>query len=126
LLQADDGVALLLEGLLLARTRDAEDHRFALELRELSVPLLQRLLRRLASGALPLEHRLGVDKSGPLLLELPLSPLAGGALLQEPVLRDGERSNLGVEGDLQLVGLLGPLLGRARPLLSLALLALRL
>jgi hypothetical protein len=51
--------------------------------------------------------------------------LAGGTLLQEPVLRDGERRNLGVEGGLQLVGLLGPLLGRARPLLSLALLGLR-
>jgi hypothetical protein len=46
--------------------------------------------------------------------------------LQEPVLREGERRNLGVEGGLQLVGLLGPLLGRARPLLSLALLGLRL
>jgi hypothetical protein len=78
-------------------------------------------LRRLASGALPLERRPGVDKSRPLLLELPLSPLVGGALLQEPVLRDGERTNLGVEGGIQLVSLLGPLLGRARPLLSLAL-----
>jgi hypothetical protein len=65
LLQVDDGIALLLEGLLLARTRDAEDHQFALELRELRVPLLQRLLRRLASDALPLERRPGVDKSGP-------------------------------------------------------------
>jgi hypothetical protein len=79
--QADDGVALLLEGLLLARTHDAENHQFALELRALSVPLLQRLLCRLASGALPLERRQGVDKSGPLLLELPLSPLASGTLL---------------------------------------------
>jgi hypothetical protein len=126
LLKAVDGVALLLEGLLLARARDAEDHQFALELRELRVLLLQRLLRRLASGALPLERRPGVDKSGPLLLELPLNPLAGGALLQEPVLRDGERSNLGVKGGLQLICLLGPLLGRARPPLSLALLGLRL
>jgi hypothetical protein len=41
LLQADDGGALLLEGLLLVRTRDAESYQFALELRELSVPLLQ-------------------------------------------------------------------------------------
>jgi hypothetical protein len=75
---------------------------------------------------LPLERRPGVGKSSPLLLELPLSPLAGGMLLQEPVLRDGERRNLGIEGGLQLVVLLGPLLGRARPLLSLALLGLRL
>jgi hypothetical protein len=59
------------------------------------------------------------------LLELPLSPLAGGTLLQELILRDGERRNLGVEGGLQLVGLLGPLLGRARPLFSLTLLGLR-
>jgi hypothetical protein len=81
----------------LTRTRDAENQQLALELRELRVPLLQRLPRRLASGALSLERRPGVDKSGPLLLELPLSPLAGGTLLQEPVLRDGERSNLGVE-----------------------------
>jgi hypothetical protein len=32
LLKATDGVALLLEGLLLARARDAEHHQFALEL----------------------------------------------------------------------------------------------
>jgi hypothetical protein len=126
LLKAADGVALLLEGLLLARTRDAEHHQFALELRELDVPLLQRLLRRLASSTLLLERRSGIDKSGPLLLKQPLSPLAGDMLLQEPILRDHERSNLGVEGGLQLVGLLGPLLSRARPLLSLAVLGLRL
>jgi hypothetical protein len=59
------------------------------------------------------------------LLELPLSPLAGGTLLQELILRDGERRNLGVEGGLQLVSLLGLLLGRTRPLLSLTLLGLR-
>jgi hypothetical protein len=100
LLQADDGGALLLEGLLLIRTRDAESHQFALELREISVRLLQRLLRRLTSGTLPLERRPGVGKSGPLLLELPLSPLAGGTLLPELVLRRGERSDLGVEGGL--------------------------
>jgi hypothetical protein len=87
LLQADDGGALLLEGLLLVHTRDAENHQFALKLRELNIPLLQRLLRRLASGTLPLERRPGVGKSGPLLLELPLSPLVGGTLLQELVLR---------------------------------------
>jgi hypothetical protein len=109
----------------LARARDAEHHQLALELRELRVPLLQRLLRRLASDALPLERRPGIGKSNPLLLKLLLSPLAGGTLLQEPVLRDGERRNLGVEGGIQLVGLLGPLLGRARPLLGLALLTLR-
>jgi hypothetical protein len=56
LLQADNGGALLLEGLLLARTRDAENHQLALELRELDVPLLQGLLRRLVSGMLPLER----------------------------------------------------------------------
>jgi hypothetical protein len=109
----------------LARARDAEHHQFALELRELRVPLLQRLLRRLASNALPLERRTGVGKSSPFLLKLPLSPLAGGTLLQELVLRDGECRNLGVEGGLQLVGLLGPLLGLVRPLLGLALLGLR-
>jgi hypothetical protein len=80
LLKAVDGVTLLLEGLLLACAHDAEDHQFALELRELRVPLLQRLLRRLASDALPLELRPGVGKSSPLLRELPLSPLAGGTL----------------------------------------------
>jgi hypothetical protein len=51
--------------------------------------------------------------------------LAGGALLQELLLSDGERRDLGVEGGLQVVGLLGPLLERARPLLGLALLRLR-
>jgi hypothetical protein len=45
--------------------------------------------------------------------------------LQEPVLRDGERRNLGVEGGVQLIGLLGPLLGHACSLLGLALLGLR-
>jgi hypothetical protein len=125
-LKAVDGVALLLEGLLLARTSDAENQQLALELRELDVPLLQRLLRRLASGTLPLKLRPGINKSGPLLLELPFSPLAGGTLLLKLVLRRGERSNLGVEGGLQLVGLLGLLLSRTRPLLSLALLGLHL
>jgi hypothetical protein len=81
LLKAVDGDALLLEGLLQARARDAEDHQFALEPRELRIPLLQRLLCRLASDALTLERRSGVGKSSPLLLELPLSPLAGGTLL---------------------------------------------
>jgi hypothetical protein len=103
LLKAAEGLALLLEGQLLARARDAEHHQLALEFRELSVPPLQRLLRRLASDALLLERRPGVGKGSLLLLELPLSPLAGGTLLQEPVLRDGERHNLGVEGGLQFV-----------------------
>jgi hypothetical protein len=116
---------LLLEGQLLARARDAEHHQFALELRELRVSALQRFLRRLASDALLLQRRPGVGKGSPLLLKLPLGPLAGGTLLQELVLRDGERRNLGVEGGLQIVGLFGLLLERARPLLSLALLSLR-
>jgi hypothetical protein len=51
--------------------------------------------------------------------------LAGGTLLQELVLRDGERHSLGIEGGLQIVGLLGLLLEHARPLLSLALLSPR-
>jgi hypothetical protein len=51
--------------------------------------------------------------------------LAGGALLQELLLSDGKRCDLGVKGGLQVVGLLGPLLKRARALLSLALLRLR-
>jgi hypothetical protein len=49
--------------------------------------------------------------------------LAGGALLQELLLSDGERRDLGVKGGLQVVGLLGPLLQPARPLLGLALCA---
>jgi hypothetical protein len=77
------------------------------------------------SDALLLQCRPGVGKGGPLLLELPLSPLTSGTLLQELVLRDGERRDLGVEGGLQIAGLLGPLLERAHPLLSLALLSLR-
>jgi hypothetical protein len=125
LLKDVEGLALLLEGQLLALARDAEHHQLALELRELSVPPLQRLLLRLASDALLLERRPGVRKGSPLLLELPLSPLAGGTLLQELVLRDGERCGLGVEGSLQIFGLLGLLLERARPLLSLALLSPR-
>jgi hypothetical protein len=55
LLQADDGGALLLERSLLVRVRDAEGYQLAIEPRDISVLLLQRLLRRLASGALLLE-----------------------------------------------------------------------
>jgi hypothetical protein len=51
--------------------------------------------------------------------------LTGGTLLQELVLSGGERRDLGVEGGLQVFSLLGLLLERARPLLSLALLSLR-
>jgi hypothetical protein len=78
------------------------------------------------SDVLPLERRPGIGESSPLLLELPLGPLAGGTLLPELVLRRGERGDLGVEGGLQLVGLLGLLLGCPRPLLGPALLGLRL
>jgi hypothetical protein len=114
LLKAPDGLALLLEGQLLARAIDTEHHQLSLELGELGVPVLQRLMRRLASDALPLQRRPGVGKGGLLLLEPPLGPLAGSALPQELVLSDGERHDLGVEGGLQVVGLLGPLLERAR------------
>jgi hypothetical protein len=47
-------------------------------------------------------------------------------LLPELLLYRGKRGDLGVEGGLQLVGLLGLLLGFARPPLGLALLGLRL
>jgi hypothetical protein len=52
--------------------------------------------------------------------------LTGGALLQELSLSGGERRDLGVKGRPQVIGLLGLLLERARPLLGLALLGLRL
>jgi hypothetical protein len=124
--EAPDGLALLMEGQLLARARDAEHHQLTLDLGELDVPVLQRHLRRLAGDALPLQGRSSAGKSGLLLLEPPLSPLAGGTLLQELVLGGGERRDLGVEGGPQVVGLLGPSLERAHPLLGLALLSLRL
>jgi hypothetical protein len=69
---------------------------------------------------LPLERRPGIDEGGPLLLELTLGLLAGGTLLPELLLRCDDRSGLGSEGGLQLLGLLGPLLGLPRPLLNLA------
>jgi hypothetical protein len=93
---------------------DTEDHQLALELRELSVPVLQRLLRRLASDTLLLQRRPGIGKGGLLLLEPPLGLLAGSTLSQELVLSSGERRDLGVEGGLQVIGLLSPLLERAR------------
>jgi hypothetical protein len=124
-LEAPDGLALLLEGQLLVRARDAEHYQLALDLGELRVSALQRLLRRLASDALLLQRRPGVGKGGLLLLELPLNPLAGGTLLQKLALGGGERRDLGVKGGLQVVGFLGPLLKRARLLLGLALLRLR-
>jgi hypothetical protein len=40
LLKAPDGLALFLEGQLLARARDAEHHQLALDLGELGVPVL--------------------------------------------------------------------------------------
>jgi hypothetical protein len=126
LLEAPDGLALLLEGQLLARARDAEHHQLALELGELGVPVLQRHLRYLASSALPLQGRPSLGKGGLLLLEPPLGTLTGCALLQELALSGGERRDLGVKGRPQVVGLLGLLLERARPLLGLALLGLRL
>jgi hypothetical protein len=61
-------------------------------------------------GALLLQRCAGVGEGGLLLLEPLLSPLAGGALLQEPLLSDDEGCGLGVEGGLQVVSLLGPLL----------------
>jgi hypothetical protein len=116
LLEAPDGLALLLEGQLLVRARDAEHYQLALDLGELRVSALQRLLRRLASDALLFQRRPGVSKGGLLLLEPPLSPLAGGTLLQNLALGGGERRDLGVKGGLQVVGLLGLLLECARPL----------
>jgi hypothetical protein len=116
---------LLLEGQLLIGVGNAEHNHLALGLGELVVPLRQRLLRRLVSDTLLLQRRPGVDEGGLLLLEPPLSPLAGGALLQELLLSGDERRGLGVVGGLQVVGLLGPLLQPARPLLSLTLLRLR-
>jgi hypothetical protein len=117
---------LLLEGQLLARARDAEHHQLALDLGELDVPVLQRHLRHLASNALPLQGRPSFGKGGLLLLEPSLSSLMGGTLLQKLALGGGECRNLGGEGGPQVVGLLGLLLERARPLLGLALLSLRL
>jgi hypothetical protein len=108
LLEALDGLALLLEGQLLARARDAEHHQLALELGELGVPALQRHPRHLTSSALPLQGRPSVGKGGLLLLEPPLSPLTSGMLLQELVLSGGERRDLGVEGGLQVVGCNNP------------------
>jgi hypothetical protein len=124
-LEALDGLALFLEGQLLIGVGNAEHNRLALDLGERGVPLLQRLLRRLTCDALLLQRRPGVDEGGLLLLEPPLGSLAGGVLLLKPLLGDGEHRNLGVEGSLQIVGLLGPLLQPARPLLGLALLRLR-
>jgi hypothetical protein len=124
LLKAPDGLTLLLEGQLLICVRNAEHNQLSLDLGELGVPVLQSHLRHLASSALPLQGRPSVAEGGLLLLEPSLSSLAGGALLQELLLSDGERRDLRVEGGLQVVGLLGPLLERARSLLGLALLRL--
>jgi hypothetical protein len=117
--QADDRGALLLEGPLLILVRDAEGDQLPVELRDLILSLLQRRLRPFESSMLPLECRPGIDEGGPLLLELTLGLLAGGTLLPELLLRYDDRGGLGGEGGLQLLGLLGPLLGHPRPLLSL-------
>jgi hypothetical protein len=124
-LEALDGLALLPEGRLLAGVGDAEHNHLALGLGELGVPIRQGLPRHLVGGALPLQRCTSIGEGGLPLLDLRLSPLAGGALLQEPPLGDDEGRGLGVEGGLQVAGLLGPLLQLARPLLSPALLRLR-
>jgi hypothetical protein len=124
-LEALDGLALLPEGQLLIGVGDAEHNHLTLGLGELGVPILQGLLRHLVGGALLFQRCTGVGEGGLPLLEPLLSPLAGGALLQEPLLCDDEGRGLGVEGGLQVVGLHGPLLQPARPLLGLALLRLR-
>jgi hypothetical protein len=100
LLQADDRGALLLEGPELVRVRDAEGDQLPVELRDLVFPLLQRCLRPLESGMLSLERRPGINKGGPLLLELTLSLLAGGTLLPELLLRCDNRDDLSGEGGL--------------------------
>jgi hypothetical protein len=120
LLQVDDRGALLLEGPVLILVRDAEGDQLPVELRDLVLSLLQRRPRPLEHSVLPLERRPGIDEGGPLLLELTLGLLAGGTLLPELLLRCDDRSGLGSEGGLQLLGLLGPLLGLPRPLLNLA------
>jgi hypothetical protein len=125
LLEAPDGLALLLEGQLLVCACNAEHYQLALDPGELGVPVLQRHLLHLTSSVLPLQGRPSVDEGGLLLLEPPLSSLTGGALPRELVLSNGERRDLGVEGGLQVVSLLDPSLERARPLLSLTLLHLR-
>jgi hypothetical protein len=100
LLEAPDGLALLLQGQLLVRVRNAEHYQLALEPGELGVPVLQRHLRHLTSSGLPLQGRPGVDEGGLFLLEPPLSSLTGGVLLQVLVLSYGERRDLSVEGGL--------------------------
>jgi hypothetical protein len=47
---------LFLERPLLVRVRDAEGYQLAVQPRDISIPLLQRLLRHLASSALLLER----------------------------------------------------------------------
>jgi hypothetical protein len=119
-LQADDRGALLLEGPDLVRVRDAEGNQLPVELRDLSLLLLQRCLRSLESSMLPLERRPGINEGGPLLLELTLGLLAGSMLLPELLLRCDNRGDLSGEGGLQFFGFLGLLLSLPRPLLGLA------
>jgi hypothetical protein len=126
LLQADDRGALLLEGPHLVRVRNAEGDQLPVELRDLDILLLQRLLRSLESSTLPLKRRPGVNESSPLLLELTLDLLAGSTLPPELLLHCDDRGNLGGEGGLQFFGFLGLLLGLPCPLLGPALLGLRL
>jgi hypothetical protein len=49
---------------------------------------------------LSLERRPGINKGGPLLLELTLGLLAGGTLLPELLLRCDNRDDLSGEGGL--------------------------
>jgi hypothetical protein len=55
LLEAPDGLTLLLEGQLLICARNAEHYQLALDPGELGVPVLQRHLRHLASSVFLLQ-----------------------------------------------------------------------
>jgi hypothetical protein len=99
----------------LVLVRDAEGDQLPVEPGDLVLPLLERRLRPLERGTLLLERRPGLDEGGPLPLELTLGLLASGVLLSELLLHCDDRGGLVGEVGLQLLDLLGPLLGLALP-----------
>jgi hypothetical protein len=127
--QVEDRGLLLLEGLAQVLVRDAELGQLPVEPRDLVIPLLEGRLRPLKCSMLLLKPALrlfpcqmlalegdpGLDKGGPLQLELGLRLRARDLFQPELLLRRGERDGLVRQAGPQLLRLFGLIFNLALP-----------